>query len=115
MDVWDGSERSPATYGRIRRLHGWKDFSLFVAQVLGGIVVAGSLVVGLLTSMGFTFSGSGKAIEDLRSADVRQDTSIAKLQRQGDLVDTRTEDIAYLVCAMVKRNQPGIILPRSCK
>lgn len=119
MDVWDESNerRSPSLSPsrRIRRFHDWKDFSLFVVQIVGGVVVAGGMIVGLLTSMGFTFSGSGAAIAKIQKDDVVRDTTIAKLQRQSDFFSSRLDDIVYLVCEQAKRNQPGIILPRSCK
>jgi hypothetical protein len=116
MDVWDdASETRNPLHRRIRQFKGWKDAALFFVEVLGGSVIIGSFVLGLLTSMGFTFSGSGKSIEEMRAANVVRDTAVARLQRQSDVFSSRLDDIVYLVCEQTKRNQPGIILPRSCK
>jgi hypothetical protein len=116
MDVWnDESEPGNPLHRRIRRFKSWKDAALFAVEILGGAVVIGSFAVGVLTSMGFTFSGSGQQLTEIRSADVVRDTAIAKLQRQNDVFASRLDDIFYIVCEQTKRNQPGIILPRSCK
>jgi hypothetical protein len=116
MEVWDETvERRTQSPRRIRRFRDWKDFALFVVEITGGLAICSGLVVTLLTSMGFTWSGSGTAIADIRRDDVVRDTAIAKLQRQNDVFSSRLDDIVYLVCEQTKRNQPGIILPRSCK
>jgi hypothetical protein len=100
---------------RIRRFNGWKDFALFLAEILGASAIICGFIGLLFTSLGFKLSGAGDAIADIRAADVARDTAIVQLKRQNDVFGSKLDDIAYLVCEQTKRNQPGLILPRSCK
>lgn len=113
MEVWDDRRSDPASRGRIRR--SWSERAKLFVEIVGGIALAIGFFGGLMTSMGFKVSGSGEAIASIRATDVAQDTAIAQIRRANDVVTSRLDDIVYLVCEQTKRNQRGIILPRSCK
>ncbi|MFL5481130.1 MAG: hypothetical protein ACJ8AK_02990 [Gemmatimonadaceae bacterium] len=86
-----------------------------IGQAASLAVIVGGIVAALFASLGYKVSGSGDAIAEIHKTDTVQDSSIARLQRQNEFITTRLDDIAYLVCEQTKRNQPRVILPRSCK
>lgn len=115
MEVWDETaERRTQSPRRIRRFRDWKDFVLFVVEITGGLAICSGLVVTLLTSMGFTWSGSGKAIADIRAADVVRDTAIAQIRRQSERFGSKLDAVTWLVCEKAKRDDRSMILPREC-
>lgn len=117
MEVWDESNdrrSEPPRRGRIRRFTDWKDFALFMAEIAGLATVGGSFLMLLLSSLGFTFSGSGKAIEDIRAHDVLRDSSIAQIRRQGERVASQLDAVTYLICEKARRDDKTMILPREC-
>jgi hypothetical protein len=117
MEVWDESnERRSETprRGRIRRFTDWKDFALFLTELAAGAVVIAGFIGVLLTSLGFTLSGSGQAIAEIRAANVVRDTAIARLQRQTESSSSRLDAVTYLVCEKAKHDDPSTILPLEC-
>jgi hypothetical protein len=118
MDVWDESNErraGPTRRGRIRRFTDWKDFALFMAEIAGLATVGGSFLMLILSSLGFTFSGSGQAIADIRRADVVRDSAIAQIRRQNEKFGSRLDAVTYLICEKTKRDDRTILLPRECK
>ena len=117
MDLWDEStERraGPPRRGRIRRFTDWKDFALFVAEIAGAATIVAGFVGILLSSLGFTFSGSGKAILDIKAGDIVQDSAIAQIKRQSERFGSQLDAVTYLVCEKARRDDRSMILPREC-
>jgi hypothetical protein len=111
MEVWDDStadRRSPAE--RRSRIRRWLDRqdTLFLLPVLGGVLLL------VFTSLGFTVSGSGQAIAEIRTANVVRDTAIARLQRRNESSSSRLDAVTYLVCEIAKHDDPSTILPIEC-
>lgn len=117
MEVWDETNErrsEPSRRSRIRRFTDWKDFALFMAEISGLATLGGGFLMLLLSSLGFTFSGSGQAIASIRAGDLLRDTTIAKLQRQTESFSGRLDAVTYLVCMKAKRDDRSLILPREC-
>lgn len=109
MEVWDESNdrrSEPPRRGRIRRFSDWKDFALFMAEIAGLATVGGSFLMLLLSSLGFTFSGSGKAIADIRAGDVVRDSAISQIR-------TSQQPVTYMVCILFAEQHPRQV-PRAC-
>ena len=115
IDVWDDSreERRAEPYhpSRFRR---WRDVALFTAEVMGLVSLGGTFLIFLLSSMGFTVTGSGKAITDIRAGDVIRDSAIVRLQRQSEVFASRLDAVIYLGCSEARNRDRSLILPREC-
>lgn len=118
MEVWEESQADrrsePPRRSRLRRFTDWKDFAVFVAEISGFATLGGSAMMFLLSSLGFTFSGSGQQFATIRAADIVRDTAIAQLKRQEASVGNQLDAITYLVCMKAKREDRSLILPREC-
>lgn len=97
MEVWDDRRSEPLPRGRIRR--SWMDWGRLVVELIGGGVVAGSLIFGLMTSMGFKVSGSADAIAKIDSGNVSRDSRITALE-------TTQPTMLFMLCGLYQKQFP---------
>lgn len=102
-----------AEVSRIRRFNGWKDFALFLAEILGAATIIGGFVSLLLTSLGFKVSGAGDEIATLKIENLARDAAISRVSSRVDTLTTSQRPVMYMVCVLFAESHPRQV-PSEC-